>query len=125
MDGERIKDHMRGIVPMLLDQSVSNFDKMRLIILYVISKNGLSEENLNKVVQHAQLLPEEKQAIMNLSHLGLNSVVNVSYFFISISSQNSTNSIFNPLKQKARRIIWEIKQFFTPWEISSFFFFIF
>ncbi len=78
VEGERIKDHMRNIVPVLLDQNVNNFDKMRIIILYVISKNGLSEENLNKVVQHAQLLPEEKQAIMNLSSLGLNSVVNVS-----------------------------------------------
>ncbi|XP_065226890.1 protein ROP isoform X2 [Planococcus citri] len=76
VEGERIKDHMRNIVPVLLDQNISNFDKMRIIILYVISKNGLSEENLNKVVQHAQLLPEEKQAIINLSHLGLNSVVN-------------------------------------------------
>lgn len=75
--GERIKDHMRNIVPVLLDQNVSNFDKMRIIILYVISKNGLSEENLNKVVHNAGLLPEEKQAIVNLNLLGLNSVVNV------------------------------------------------
>lgn len=76
--GERIKDHMRNIVPILLDQNVSNFDKMRIIILYVISKNGLSEENLDKVLNHAQLLPLEKQAIVNLNLLGLNSVVNVS-----------------------------------------------
>ncbi|KAK7604154.1 hypothetical protein V9T40_004427 [Parthenolecanium corni] len=74
--GERIKDHMRNIVPILLDQNVSNFDKMRIIILYVISKNGLSEENLDKVLNHAQLLPLEKQAIVNLNLLGLNSVVN-------------------------------------------------
>ncbi|XKL67459.1 hypothetical protein PGB90_002950 [Kerria lacca] len=76
VDGERIKDHMRNIMPVLLDQHVTNYDKIRIIILYVISKNGLSEENLNKVVQHAQLSPEEKQAITNLSVLGLNSVVN-------------------------------------------------
>lgn len=74
-EGERIKDHMRNIVPVLLDQTVSNSDKMRVVLLYVLSKNGILEENLAKLVQHAQLTPQEKQTITNLSHVGLNVVV--------------------------------------------------
>lgn len=82
IEGEPIKEPMHSIMPLLLDQQMSNYDKMRIIILYIISKNGVSEENLNKVIRHGQLSPEEKQAIINLSHIGLNAVLSVSIFAV-------------------------------------------
>lgn len=77
-EGEKVKDHMRNILPIILESNISSFDKIRIIALYVMIKNGISDENLNKLFTHAQINLRDQDMVRNLSYLGINVVTDVS-----------------------------------------------
>lgn len=72
--GEKIRDYMRLIVSVMLDQNVTPHDKLRLFLIYLLVKNGTTQENVDKLIQHANIAPEHRSIITSLTHLGHNVV---------------------------------------------------
>ncbi|CAO3590379.1 unnamed protein product [Absidia cylindrospora] len=71
-DGEVPKTVVLDMVPLLDDPYISAIDKTRLLMLYIISKEGgILEDDKRKLLDHSHLSPEHHEAIHNLSLMGI------------------------------------------------------
>eukprot|EP00102_Acyrthosiphon_pisum_P022705 XP_016659915.1 PREDICTED: protein ROP-like [Acyrthosiphon pisum] len=64
-------DVKKKLISFLMDNNVSIQNKIRLIILYILFMNGVSEDIFNELVNNAQLSPADVQTILNLKKLGV------------------------------------------------------
>lgn len=69
--GEKIKDPSAKTGPILFNNAFSVEDKIRVVILLILCKNGITAENLDRLIQHANIPIQDRDIITNLSQLGV------------------------------------------------------
>ncbi|KFZ46118.1 Syntaxin-binding protein 3, partial [Antrostomus carolinensis] len=67
-EGQKVKDSMRVLLPVLLNKSHESCDKIRAILLYIFSTNGTTQENLDKLIQNVQI-ESDSDMIRNWKYL--------------------------------------------------------
>jgi syntaxin-binding protein 1 len=70
-DYKKPKNLAVQLVRLLDDDSVDFPDRLRLIILYLIYRDGLLAGDIHKLLAHAQLPPQDGEVIHNLDLLGV------------------------------------------------------
>ncbi|KAH9464613.1 hypothetical protein MJO28_001686 [Puccinia striiformis f. sp. tritici] len=71
-EGRTPKSIVEEMVPLLDDRSISTSDKLRIIALYVLHRDGVPDEDRRRLYQHARLALHEMDAVNNMVFLGAN-----------------------------------------------------
>ncbi|KAI5286184.1 vacuolar sorting protein VPS33/slp1 [Ascosphaera aggregata] len=69
-DGKKPRQVAEELVRLLDDEAVSPPDRLRLIIIYVLYRNGLLEGDIKKLLAHSNLPQHNMAAVTNLDLLG-------------------------------------------------------
>ncbi|CAG8704301.1 3446_t:CDS:2, partial [Dentiscutata heterogama] len=70
-DGRHPKTLVEDMVPLLDSSFVSSYTKVRVLMLYMMYKNGILEEDRRKLLAHARISLPENDAINNLTLFGV------------------------------------------------------
>lgn len=70
-DGKAVKNAINELFPLLSDPDISKDEKMRLLMLYVISQGGVKDQDRKRLMDLAKVSIQDQKAIANLFHLGV------------------------------------------------------
>ncbi|KAI0406173.1 Sec1 family protein [Xylaria palmicola] len=69
-DNRKAKNVLDSVVRLLDDDAVSQPDRFRLIIMYLLHRDGVISEDVKRLLAHASLPQQDGEIIANLEHLG-------------------------------------------------------
>ncbi|PHH70728.1 hypothetical protein CDD80_5768 [Ophiocordyceps camponoti-rufipedis] len=69
-DLRKPRNVLESTVQLLDDEAITPMDRLRLIILYVMYRGGVIEEDVQKLLAHAGLPPQDGEVVTNMELLG-------------------------------------------------------
>ncbi|KAI1353742.1 Sec1 family protein [Xylaria sp. FL0043] len=69
-DNRKPKHVLDSVVRLLDDDAVSQSDRLRLIIMYLLYRDGVISEDIKRLLAHASLPQQDGEIISNMEHLG-------------------------------------------------------
>eukprot|EP00698_Gefionella_okellyi_P013211 TRINITY_DN3606_c0_g1_i1.p1 TRINITY_DN3606_c0_g1~~TRINITY_DN3606_c0_g1_i1.p1 ORF type:complete len:637 (+),score=168.93 TRINITY_DN3606_c0_g1_i1:26-1912(+) len=109
--GHEVKKPLENIMPILQDPSVQMHDKQRLLMIYIITREGLQETERKKLLDLAGLNDRERRCIASLAHLG------VSMERAKAAKKLSRDQKKRVIEQQERRMVdvpYEISRYTPP-----------
>lgn len=71
-EGKTPKSIVEEMVPLLDDRlNITSLDKVRIMALYILFRDGVADEDRRRLYQHARLSLSEQDMVNNLVHLGV------------------------------------------------------
>ncbi|VDN16518.1 unnamed protein product [Dibothriocephalus latus] len=87
-EGEALHDPMRSLVEVLSPDTMTELERFRLVVIFILSRSGISEAHLDKLLDYARLSLTYKSIIAALSSvLGarlINSSVSFLFFILAV-----------------------------------------
>ncbi|KAJ3027855.1 UNVERIFIED_CONTAM: vacuolar sorting protein VPS33/slp1 [Siphonaria sp. JEL0065] len=69
--GTAPRNIMMDMTPILIDTVIPPYDKLRILMLYIIAQEGIHDMDRKRLLDAAKLSLEDSQAITNLGYLGV------------------------------------------------------
>ncbi|GAP86352.1 putative Sec1 family protein [Rosellinia necatrix] len=69
-DNRKAKNVLDSVVRLLDDDTISQSDRLRLIIMFLLYRDGVVLEDIKRLLAHASLPPQNGEIIANMEHLG-------------------------------------------------------